>query len=100
MSVGSCRISRTYSYDSTRLNGITHKKNGVIRHKYLWNCDGRSRITSQTDNVSGGYSYSYDYDAYGQLHRENNEAYGKTMIYSYDNTATVTFISSFFHTVR
>ena len=83
-------IIKSYNYTNTRPSGITHTKDGATIHNYLWNCDYQLRTISESDNVSGGYTNSYVYDAYGQLTRENNGHFGNTILYTYDNMGNIT----------
>ena len=90
IAVGANQISKTFSYTNTRPSGIIHEKNGATLHNYIWDCDGLQRITEESDNIGSGYTNSYVYDAYGQLTRENNGHYGKTILYTYDGLGNIT----------
>ena len=55
------------------------------------------RVNAETD-ADAGYENYYFYDDYGQLIRENNEHYGKTILYTYDNIGNITKAQMYDHT--
>ncbi len=53
---------------------------------FSYTYDDRGNITAISDGTN---STSYEYDAKGQLTRENNQAAGKTWVYTYDNGGNI-----------
>ena len=89
ITVGSNRIEKNYSYNKTWPTVTSHYRNNIRTHYYSCNHDNRMRINAETD-ADAEYENYYIYDSYGQLTRENNGHYGKTILYIYDNVGNIT----------
>ncbi len=59
-------------------------------HDVAYLYDSHSRMTSELDSQDMTYRFTYSYDGFGQLIRENNKAINKSIVYSYDNIGNIT----------
>ena len=89
ITVGDNEVVKTYIYNKTWSSVTAHTMNNVRTHYYSRNHDNRMRVNAETD-ADAGYENYYSYDDYGQLTRENNGHYGKTILYTYDNIGNIT----------
>ena len=90
ITVGENEIVRSFNYDYTCLGEILEYRNGSAIHDYVWNSDSSLRTTIEHDYITDRYTNKYEYDSYGQLIREDNGHYGKTILYTYDNIGNIT----------
>lgn len=71
------------------VDSVSYAKNNTLFREYTYTYDACGRITSiqknQTDQAS------YEYDAFGQLIRENNVAADKTYVYEYDGQGNIKY---------
>ena len=89
ITVGANSCDKEYNYDLTKLSNLKCWINDQLVHNYLFATDGQLRTTIEDDHLTSGYFNSYEYDSFGQLTRENNQPYGKTIVYSYDEMGNV-----------
>jgi len=62
----------------------------LLRYNFTYTYNKKSQITSVTDSaVSPAKAASYEYDALGQLIRENNPYSNKTVTYKYDQGGNI-----------
>ena len=75
--------SKTYYYSNNRLSQESRNIGGTIKYNY----DSCDRISS-IQNIN--HLNSYEYDSFGRLVRENNEALDKTIVYEYNDIGNIT----------
>lgn len=80
------RIVDDVSYTSGRVRTFTTKSIGDYDVTYSYEYDNNGNITSVSDGTN---ETKYVYDTANQLVRENNEAAGKTWVYTYDNAGNI-----------
>ncbi len=73
---------------------ITYADGKTLDYKY----DKNAEITSVSENSHK--SASYEYDASGQLIRENNAAAGSTYLYSYDSCSNILSVTEYEYTEK
>jgi len=77
----------TYESGTARVSSLRSKSRGNydVTHSYSYDNNGNIK----TDNTAL-YDTSYVYDTANQLIRENNEAAGKTWVWTYDDAGNIT----------
>ena len=96
--ISSNSLIKEIGYDKTRINSVYYSVNNVYKHKYILSYDSHSRIINEQDNVSDGYTSSYEYDFLGRLTRENNQALDKTIVYSYNGIGGISRATEYAYT--
>ena len=90
-------FTKDYSYDKTRITRLDDtafgKNLGTNRYYY----DSMGRIKSVIySSVDGTDDYkTYEYDQFGQLIKENNEALDKTIVYQYNEVGNIVNVKEY-----
>ena len=80
---------------SSQVTKFQTKSIGNYDVTYSYTYDGNGNILSVSDGTN---TTRYVYDSANQLTRENNQAAGKTWVYSYDNAGNITSKSTYAYT--
>ncbi len=92
------KFNKGFLFNKTRISNVKDKRNATLFHNVSYTYDNLGRITAETDSVDTSRNVQYQYDAFGQLSRENNKTLDKTIIYSYNNIGNLTSVKTYAYT--
>jgi len=101
-SEGNTILTISYTYVEKTVAGVLKTSERIASVTYTGHCsysytyDAVGNITSVSD---GTYTTTYEYDTLYQLTRENNEKEGKTWVYTYDTSGNILSKSEYTYTV-
>ena len=98
VSVGSVEYKKKITYSKTRLFRVIYYKDDIQISNLSYGYDYAGRITGESDDVTFSSNYSYVYDSFGQLIRENNKLLDKTFVYSYNEIGNITDVKEYAYT--
>ena len=90
-----------FTYDKTRVSKVTDKyRAGQVMGINEYTYDTRGRITKNTyvSDTTASQETTYQYDEFGQLIREDNEALDKTYVYEYNDIGNITCVKEYDYT--
>ena len=93
-------ISKVFAYDKTRLSEYNDAFGQTSLGEYHLTYDQLGRISGQERRIAGSvHTFTYVYDIYGQLIRENNPDVNRTFAYSYDSIGNITSVKEYPYTL-
>ena len=93
-------ISKVFAYDKTRLSEYNDAFGQTSLGEYHLTYDQLGRISGQERRIAGSvHTFTYVYDIYGQLIRENNPDLNKSFVYSYDSIGNITSVKEYPYTL-
>ena len=93
-------ISKVFAYDKTRLSEYNDAFGQTSLGEYHLTYNQLGRISGQERRIAGSvHTFTYVYDIYGQLIRENNPDLNKSFVYSYDSIGNITSVKEYPYTL-
>ena len=90
---------KSYSYNASRAIGVSETISSTNVGANSLTYDTHGRIVSDTYTSAYASDYKqYEYDSFGQLVRENNQALDKTFVYCYDNIGNISKVKTYGYT--